>query len=73
MKKRILVAIAIVVGIVLLFPRIYHLKDGGSVVYEAVLYRVENVHSLNSVNAPNMYLEGIRVEILGFEIYDNVR
>lgn len=73
MKKKIWIPIAIIIALILLFPRVYHLKDGGSVVYEAILYRVEDVHSMKVGDDPNPYWEGMRVEILGFLVYDNVR
>ena len=47
MKKKIVICIAVVVALVLLIPIPMRLKDGGSVVYQAVLYSVKDVHSLN--------------------------
>lgn len=73
MKKKIGIPIAIIIAFILLFPRVYHLKDGGSVVYEAVLYRVEDVHSMKAGDDPNPYWEGMRVEILGIEVYNDVK
>ena len=49
------------------------LKDGGTVVYHAVLYQVEDVHRLAAVDtAEDEYLEGMIVRILGMEIYNSV-
>lgn len=49
------------------------LKDGGTVVYHAVLYQVEDVHRLGAVDtAEDEYLEGMIVRILGMEVYNSV-
>ena len=49
------------------------LKDGGTVVYRAVLYQVEDIHRLGAVDAPeDEYLEGMIVKILGMEVYNSV-
>ena len=44
----------------MLIPVRGQLKDGGTVVYTAVLYSVYDLHQLNpDLDAPNMYIEGI--------------
>ena len=49
------------------------LKDGGSVEYRAILYAVTDVKRLNpDMESEKAYLEGITIEILGMEIYNNV-
>ena len=48
-----------------------HLKDGGSVKYSALLYSVTDVHRINSVTSG--YEDGTIIEILGFEVYNNVQ
>jgi hypothetical protein len=68
MKKVLIIgAIVILIGFVLLCPTKKQLKDGGTVVYEAVLYTVYDMHSYR--------LEGLEVgtivEILGFEVYND--
>lgn len=74
MKKRILIVISILLTIILLLPIPFELDDGGTVVYDAILYKVENVHSINpDVNSEQNFLEGIRICFLGFEIFDNVK
>jgi len=73
MKKKIIIGICILVAIVLLIPIPMRLKDGGTVVYNAILYRVENVHRINPEATSNDdYLEGTIVKILGIEVYNNV-
>lgn len=75
MKKKIIVGIGILLAIILLFPIPYHIKDGGSIEYKAILYSVTDVHALNDLeNHPeHPYCEGIRIEILGIEVFDNVK
>ena len=68
--KKIYVFIVILL-IILLVPVKYHLKDGGTVEYKAVLYKISKVHSLN-LNLDGGYNEGVIVNFLGFEIYNNV-
>ena len=58
----------VLLAIVLLVPIPMRLKDGGTVVYRAVLYQVEDVHRLGAVDtAGDEYLEGMIVEFLGWK------
>ena len=73
MKKKVMIGICVLLAIVLLVPIPMRLKDGGTVVYHAVLYQVEDVHRLGVVDAPeDEYLEGMIVRILGMEVYNSV-
>ena len=73
MKKKVMIGICVLLVIVLLVPIPMRLKDGGTVVYHAVLYQVEDVHRLAAVDtAEDEYLEGMIVRILGMEVYNNV-
>ena len=73
MKKKVMIGICILLAIVLLVPIPMRLKDGGTVVYHAVLYQVEDVHRLGAVDtAGDEYLEGMIVRILGMEVYNSV-
>ena len=73
MKKKVMIGICVVLAIVLLVPIPMRLKDGGTVVYHAVLYQVEDVHRLGAVDtAGDEYLEGMIVRILGMEVYNSV-
>ncbi len=66
MKKKIVICVAIVVALVLLIPIPMRLKDGGSVVYQAVLYSVKDVHSLHPDPESGVpYKEGIVIKVLG--------
>ena len=73
MRKNVVTGICILLAIVLLIPIPMRLKDGGTVVYRAVLYQVEDVHRLGAVDtAEDEYLEGMIVRILGMEVYNSV-
>ena len=74
MKKKILIGICIVLAIVCLIPTRKHLEDGGTVLYEAILYQVEDVHRIGVEDtAEDEYLEGTIVKIIGIEVYNDVR
>ena len=62
----------ILILLILLIPIPRYLKDGGTIEYKAVLYKVSNVHSINNLESEKPYREGIIVEVFGFEIYNNV-
>lgn len=70
MKKAIVIIVAVIVMAILLVPVPLHLKDGGTVVYQAVLYSVSDVHNLNP-DEPDGYDDGMIIKILGFEIYNS--
>ena len=78
MKKFIIALITILV-LILLIPIPNYLKDGGTVEYKAILYKISKVHKLISLEEMEEegkikeYDEGIIVEILSFEIYNNVK
>ena len=73
MKKKVMIGICVLLAIVLLVPIPMRLKDGGTVVYHAVLYQVEDVHRLGAADtAEDEYLEGMIVRILGMEVYNSV-
>lgn len=74
MKKKVIIGICILLAIVLLIPIPMHLKDGGTVVYNAILYRVEKVHRIDTVSSEKInYLEGTIVKIFGIEVYNDVK
>ncbi len=77
-KKKIALIVVIVLAIIMLFPIPLHLNDGGSVEYKALLYTITDVKRLNpAIEEDNgngkLYLEGITIEILGMEVYNNVK
>ena len=73
MKKKAMIGICVLLAIVLLVPIPMRLKDGGTVVYHAILYQVENVHRIDpEATSGDEYLEGMIVRILGMEVYNSV-
>lgn len=75
MKKKAIIIVCVLLAIVLLFPIPMRLRDGGTVQYKAILYTVFDIHSLASIEeqeAGKEFNEGTIVEILGFEIFNNV-
>lgn len=79
MKKKVIILAIVIISIILLFPIRTQLKDGGTVEYKAVLYKVSKVKRLISIEEMERegkikeYDQGIIIEILGFEIYNNVK
>lgn len=72
MKKKIILIVAILVGIILLFPIPMFLNDGGSIEYKALLYKVTKYHKLAPVESEIGYIDGIGIEIFGFEIFNSI-
>ena len=79
MKKKTIIIVVVVVLLVLLFPIRNQLKDGGTVEYKALLYKVSKVHRLITIEEMEQvgkikeYDDGIIIELLGFEIFNNVK
>lgn len=72
MKKKLILIAAAILLLVCLFPIPFHLKDGGTVEYKALLYTVSRVHRLVDLDAENPYQEGVVVKVLGAELYNSV-
>ncbi|MEG1705600.1 MAG: hypothetical protein RR290_03385 [Clostridia bacterium] len=78
MKKKVIIIFVIIILLVLLFPIRNQLKDGGTVEYKSLVYKVSKVKKLISIEEMKEegkikgYDNGIIVEIFGFEIYNNV-
>ena len=79
MKKKVIMVVIVVILLIILFPRTRYLNDGGTVEYKSILYKVSKVHKLISIEEMEQegkvkeYDDGIIVEILGFEIFNNVK
>ena len=71
MKGKLIVLIIILVTLIMLLPIPIHLKDGGTVEYKALFYKVSKIHRLN-LKLETGYEDGIVIEIFGKKIYDNV-
>ena len=70
MKKKVVTIVLIIIALILLFPIPMKLKDGGSIKFQALLYSVTKYHKLDH-NAEDGYVDGIGIEVLGMEIYNN--
>ena len=73
MKKKWIIIIAIVLFFLMWIPLPLQYKDGGTVVYKAVLYEVWDVHRMTdqTVDGEIIYIEGWVVSILGIEVYNS--
>ena len=71
MKKKVVFIVSLVVLLVLLFPVPNRLKDGGSVEYKSVLYKITDVKKIN-FDSRTGYEEGVIVEVLNKEVFNNV-
>lgn len=67
MKKKIIIIICAFL-VVMLIPIKTHLKDGGTIQYKSILYKINKVHRL----IENGFDIGTEIEILGFKVFDNV-
>ena len=72
MKKRNVAIVCILLVIILLIPIPLRLKDGGTVEYKALVYRVLKVHRLVPIESGKEYEEGIIIKVLGIEVYNNI-
>ena len=74
MKRKVIICICIILALCLLIPIPMRMKDGGTVVYTAVLYQVEDVHRLtiDPTSKTSAYIDGTIVRILGMEVFNNV-
>ena len=71
MKSSTIAVLGVFLALVLMIPIPIHMKDGGTVEYRAVLYRVTDVHRIHH-EIDGGYLDGTIVEVLGMEIYNDV-
>lgn len=72
MSKRIVIGVIIVICLILSVPIPSRLKDGGSIEYKAIIYTVTKYHKLD-MNSKTGYKDGIGIEVLGMEIYNNTK
>lgn len=70
MKKKIIIICIIIILLILVVPKRNMFWDGGTVEYKALLYKITKYHKLDE-NSKSGYNDGIKIEILGFTIYNN--
>ena len=79
MKKKVIIVVIVAILLILLFPKPRYLNDGGTVEYKALLYKVSKVSRLISREEMETegkvkdYDKGIIIEVLGFEVFNNVK
>ncbi len=71
MKSGVLMIVSFLLAAVLLIPIPMHMKDGGSVEYRAILYKIVDMHRIDP-QSPDGYIDGTVVEVLGMEVYRDV-
>ena len=75
MKKKIIIFV-IILFLISIIPIPGTLLDGGSVEYNAILYKITKFHKLRNVSdweEKGMYITGTTIEILGIEIYNDTK
>lgn len=70
-KKKIIIAFIILALVFSLIPRTYHLKDGGTVRHEAVLFQIISWHTMCSEK--NTFYIGLEVKVLGITVYNDAK
>ena len=73
MKKRRIGIAAAVIILAMLLPVRLEMDDGGSEEYSALLYRVTLRHTMAQQEGVFGYLMGTEIQILGFDVYSDVR
>lgn len=68
MKKKVIIISVVLILLVLLFSIRNQLKDGGTVEYKALVYKVSKIHK----HLETEQQDGIIVEIFGKELFNNV-
>ena len=68
MKKRIII-VSFIIIVIFLMPIPNRLKDGGSIEYVSLVYKITKVHRLNALSITG-YEDGWIIEIFGVEIYN---
>ena len=74
--KKAIIGFSILIAAILLTPMHCKLKDGGSVIYDALIYDVRINHSIADEYEDadgDGYFEGISVTIFGVTIFDNIK
>lgn len=70
MKKKIIVVSVVLIMFILLVPIPFKLKDGGTIEYKSLTYKISRVHRLL---ADVGYEDGLIIKVFGIEFYNNVK
>lgn len=68
-KKHLITILCMILACIFLIPIPMRLKDGGTVIYQAVLYSIEDIHRLNLEDSQSAYTDALRIKIFGAEIF----
>ena len=72
-RKRItFILIVVVLALLIPYPFPIELDDGGTVIYRAALWSVEERHRLWQESDDKGYMVGTVIRVLSFEIYNDV-
>ncbi len=71
MEKKTILFIILGIILLMLIPIPNRIKDGGSIEYKAILYKITKVHRLNEFS-PTGYDNGLIIDILSKNIYNKV-
>lgn len=69
-RKKLIIIIIVILLMILLIPIKNEYWDGGTVEYKSLLYKITNYHILDQ-NYDDGYNDGLKIEVLGFTIYNN--
>lgn len=70
--KKLLIIISCFLVSLMFVPHRSIIKDGGTQVYEAITYKVYDMHRMYSNdNGEIEYIEGTIIIVLGFEVFNN--
>ena len=71
--KKIILTVFIIILLLCLIPYRSQCKDGGSVLYSAILYDVYDVHAIYDAGPDTQmkFVEGYIVEILDIQVFNN--
>ncbi|HBA37724.1 MAG TPA: hypothetical protein DCY94_03290 [Firmicutes bacterium] len=69
MKRKPLLIIILTIMLIAMIPIPQHLKDGGSIEYKALIYRITKYRRLNDSSIE----KGISIDILGMKVYDSMQ
>lgn len=74
--KKIIILIGLLIIVALSIPFPSQMRDGGTVHYNAVLYDIYDMHRINPIDpstSETEVVEGIIIEVLGVEIFNNTK
>ena len=73
LKKKVVIisGIVLIILLVLMFPKVDEINDGGTKIYKSLTYEVTRVHKIKE-DSLNEFYEGTVVKIFGKEVYNDL-